>query len=129
MQQATERKINELNENRKRAINEQRSALKNQHSTEMASMKKHQDELVTERNNKIQQYQQMQNNLNQQIQQAHVQIQQLQNRPRKYGLYLTRFGFLFCYPDFLVEIWKQDLLMNQIYADFPEDRNYAWNPE
>jgi hypothetical protein len=29
----------------------------------------------------------------------------------------------------LVEIWKQDLLMNQIYADFPEDRNYAWNPE
>jgi hypothetical protein len=83
MQQATERKINELNEEGKRAINKQRNALQNQHTTEMANMKKHQDQIVAERNNQIQQYQHMQNNLNLQIQQAHAQIQQLQNRPRK----------------------------------------------
>jgi DNA repair exonuclease SbcCD ATPase subunit len=83
MQQATERKIKELNEERERAVNAQRSTLQNQHTTEMANLKKQQDQIVADRNNQIQQYQQMQSNLHQQIHQAHVQIQQLQNRPRK----------------------------------------------
>ena len=81
MQQTTERKINELNEERKRAMNEQRSTLNNQHTAEMANLKKQQDQIVANTNKQIQQYQNMQNNLNQQIQQAHAQIQQLQNRP------------------------------------------------
>lgn len=90
MQQATEQKINALNRDRDVAMNAQRNALQNQHSTEMANIKRQQDQLTAERNNQIQQYQQMQNNLNQQIQQAHAQIQQLQQRPRKYILF-------FCY--------------------------------
>ena len=84
MQQATEQKIKQLNKEREVAINVQRSALQNQHNTEMENMRRQQNQLTAERNNQLQQYHEMQSNLHQQIHQAHLQIQQLQQRPRKY---------------------------------------------
>ena len=65
-------------------MNSQRIALQNQHSTDMANLRSQQNQIVAERNKKISEYQQMQSNLQQQIQQAHAQINQLNNRPRKF---------------------------------------------
>ena len=84
MQQATERKIKELRDKREQDMNSQRIALQNQHSTDMANLRSQQNQIEAERNKKISEYQQMQSNLQQQIQQAHAQINQLNNRPRKF---------------------------------------------
>ena len=86
IKEATDRKIKDLNDERTRAMNEQREILKNQHGVEVANLRKEQERIVAERNQKLQEYQQMQASLNQQIQSAHQQIQALQNRPRTYSL-------------------------------------------
>ena len=84
MQKATERKIKELRDKREQDMNSQRIGLQNQHSTDMANLRTQQNQIVAERNKQISEYQQMQSNLQQQIQQAHAQINQLNNRPRKF---------------------------------------------
>ena len=88
MKEATDRQIMELNNERTRAMNEQREALTRQHGAEVTNLRNIQANLEAERNRKIQEHSQMQANLQQQIAQAQQQITELRNRPRKnYTLY------------------------------------------
>lgn len=81
MKETTERKIKELDNERTRAMNEQRQLLQSQHGAQMANLRTQQEQIVADRNRQIQQAQQTQANLNQQIHGLGQQIQQLQNRP------------------------------------------------
>ena len=83
MKEATDRQIKELNNERQRAMNEQRETLSRQHGAEVENLKRIQANLEAERNRKIQEHQQMQANLQNQMAQAQREIAQLRNRPRE----------------------------------------------